>query len=341
MAIIKDGEHAREILETVSSNNQSLPCFCTESVYTTEAIFKGAKQYMEQENISKAFPLIIAFTASYDDRKQLKNYTGLGDYREGILAVKSDIERLSRKDGPYHNMEVIVHLDHAQPGQDDWILEEYGDFISSVMWDCSHYSMDDNISMMKEFTRKNKSRFIIEGAVDEIYNYKAANVRSGMVDEITDPSLATKYYEETACDLIVANLGTEHRRTEGTVKYHREVAREITNQIGRKLVLHGTSSLSQEDLSGLQDDGIVKVNLWGKLESDPGKKLAGVLIRELENHLSKEQVDQLITEKYLHPEMSKKTYRPSIQYLTEKYRRDEVYLPEATKIVREVYKTLY
>jgi fructose/tagatose bisphosphate aldolase len=341
MAIIKDGEKAREILETVSSNNQSLPCFCTESVYTTEAIFMGAKQYMDQENITGPFPLIIAFTASYNDRQQLKNYTGLGDFKEGMLAVKADIERLARNDGPYHNLEVIVHLDHAQPGQDDWIVEDYGDFISSVMWDCSHFSMSDNISMMKKFTRKNRSRFIIEGAVDEIYNYNAKKVRSGVIDQITNPELAAKYHKETACDLIVANLGTEHRRTEGTVEYHRDVAREITNLVGRKLVLHGSSSLKKEDLDGLQEDGIVKVNLWGKLESDPGKKLAEVLIRNLENLLSKDQVDMLIQEGYLKPEMSSRTYRPSIQFLTEKYRRDEVYLPEAANIVRETYKALY
>ena len=341
MAIIRDGEKAREIIETVSKNNQSLPCFCTESVYTTEAIFLGIKQYKEKENISGQLPVIIAFTASYHDRQQLRNYTGLGEHKEGMLAVKADIERLSRNDGPYHDLDVIVHLDHAQPGADDWLIEEYGDFISSVMWDCSQFSMKDNISMIQDFTRKNRSGFIIEGAVDEIYNYNAENVRSGVIDQITDPVLAERYYNETGCDLIVANLGTEHRRTEGTVEYHHEIAREITRRIGRKLVLHGSSSINQEELSGLPADGILKVNLWGRLESDPGKKLADVMVRDLEHLLSKDKINQLIESGYLHPDMRDKTYSPSIQYLTEKYRRDEVYLPEAARIVSAVYKALF
>jgi fructose/tagatose bisphosphate aldolase len=341
VAIIKDGENAREIIRSVARNNRSLPCFCTESVYTTEAIFKGAKQFKDETGISGDLPVIIAFTASYHDRQQLKNYTGLGVHKEGLLAVKADIERLSRPDGPYHNLDVIVHLDHAQPGKDDWIIENYGQFISSVMWDCSEHSLKDNISMMKSFTSQYRTRFVIEGAVDEIYNYNAQESRSGVKDEITDPVSAERYFHETGCDLIVANLGTEHRRTEGTVKYHRNVAREITKLIGRKLVLHGTSSVSEEDLGGLQDDGILKVNLWGRLESDPGKKLAEVLIRTLEHQLTAEQVKKLIQEGFLNTIMENKTFHPSIQYLTEKYRRDEVILPRATEIIKQFYSILY
>jgi len=341
MAIIREGEHAREILDKLSGKGQSLPCFCTESVYTTEAIFLGARHFKDQKKLSGQLPLIIAFTASYEDRQQLKNYTGLGDFREGLLAVKADIERLSRQDGPYHDLDVIVHLDHAQPEKDGWIIEEYSDFISSVMWDCSHYSMTDNISMMRTFIQKNKSKFVIEGAVDEIYNYNAENIRSGVIDQITDPELAERYYQETACDLIVANLGTEHRRTEGTVEYHRKVAKAITRRIGRRLVLHGTSSLDEGDLSGLADDGILKVNLWGKLESQPGKELAENLLRNLEHQLSTDKITQLIQEGFLNPKMGEKMHRPSIQYLTEKYRRDEVHIPVAANIVRETYQSLY
>lgn len=341
MPIIKDGEQAREIMVTISREGRSLPCYGTESVYTTEAIFKGVKAYKENNNIKGRLPFIIAFTASYADRQQLKNYTGLADFRAGMAAVKSDIERLSDPAGPYHDLDVIVHLDHAQPGADDWILEEYGDFIASVMWDCSYYAMKDNISMTKKFTEENRSRFLIEGAVDEIYNYSSDNKRGEVVDNISDPSVAERFFHETGCDLIVANLGTEHRRTEGTVKYHRDVAREITSRIGRKLVLHGTSSLSSKDLSGLAGDGIVKVNLWGKMESEPGKKLAMTLIRNLQNILSKEQIEDLVEENLLHPSLMEKDFSPSIHYLTEKYRRDEIYLPETVRIVRETFKNLY
>lgn len=340
MPIINNGEQAREILNRIIEEKRTLPCFCTESVYTTEAIFKGASVFKSQSGMKGNLPLIIAFTASYEDRQQLKNYTGMANSREGMLAVKSDIERLSREGGPYSDLDVIVHLDHTQPGKDNWILEEYEGFISSVMWDCSHFSLSENKEMMKQFISKYKSSFIIEGAVDEIYNYNTESETPEVIDMITDPEVAESYFNETGCDLIVANLGTEHRRTEGTVEYHGEIARKIRDKIGRRLVLHGTSSLDQSELKDLPHDGIVKVNLWGNLEALPGKKLAETLIKNLKHILPENQVDTLITDGFLNESMRSGSYRPSIQYLTEKYRRDEVYIPEAASIISTFYSVL-
>jgi len=341
MPIISEGKDARDIINRIISTGKSIPCFCTESVYTTEAIFKGAKLFKLHNNISGNLPIIIAFTANYADRQQLKNYTGLEDLREGLLAVKADIERLSRSTGHYHDLDIIVHLDHAQPGKDNWILEEYDDFISSVMWDCSHYSMAENIAMTKEFVKANKSNFVIEGAVDEITNYNPEGKDIKLIDDITQPEAAEKFFYETGCDLIVANLGTEHRRTEGKVKYHGDIAQIISSKIGRRLVLHGTSSINEEEMQNLPHDGIVKVNLWSNLESIPGKKLAEVLIRNLEHQLSIEQIKTLIEEGYLNTKMMDKIYKPSIHYLTEKYRRDQIYLPETIKIIEKTLMSLY
>jgi fructose-bisphosphate aldolase class II len=341
MAIIRDGEQARSILERMIRDGNTLPCFCTESLYTTEAIFMGASRFKTGQNIKDNLPLIIAFTASYKDRPQLLNYTGFADYREGMLAVRSDIERLARADGPFNDLDVIVHLDHGQPGQDDWIINEHGDFISSVMWDCSHYSLKDNIRMMKEFVARHRRSFIIEGAVDEIYNYSPGNTRLDMTDKITNPAAAEIYYHETGVDLLVPNLGTEHRRTEGTVNYHGDVARQISDKVGRRLVLHGTSSLNQDELASLPGDGIVKVNLWANLEAVPGKQLAEKIIRELENILPADTAASLVNEGLLGRIMLEKTYRPSIAFLTEKFRRDEIYLPVASSIVQQFYELLY
>lgn len=341
MPIITNGEQAREIMNSFIESSSSLPCFCTESVYTTEAIFKGCKTFKDENSIKGQIPMMIAFTASYKDRQQLKNYTGLADPREGILAVKSDIERLARDDGPYSDLDVIVHLDHAQPGTDNWIIEGFQDFISSVMWDCSHFSIKDNIRMMKNFKDQYRSDFIIEGAVDEIYNYNASNERTGVIDHITSAATALDYYQKTGVDLMVANLGTEHRRTEGTVEYHGKEAREISTLVGRRLVLHGTSSLDTKDLGSLSADGIVKVNLWGNLESVPGKRLAEQIIKELEHQLSREKIEELINGKYLDHNMLSMSFKPSIHYLTEKYRRDEIYLPVAISIVKQFYEYLY
>lgn len=341
MPIIRDGNQARAILQDTISQGKAIPCFCTESVYTTEAIFKGAKAFKAEARINTNLPVFIAFTASYADRQQLKNYTGLSDEREGILAVKADIERLARIDGPYSDIDVMVHLDHAQPESDAWLIEEFNDFICSVMWDCSHYAMEENIRMVKSFVEKYRDFFIIEGAVDEIYNYKSGQERGEVIDNITDPETAFRYKNETGVDLVVANVGTEHRRTAGKAEYHRNTALAISQKIGRRLVLHGTSSLQENEIYMLPKDGMVKVNLWANLEALPGQALLQNLISNIQSILTKEQIQELVNRALLSEKTAQSVSSPTIEFLTEKYRRDDIYLPTVISIVKQFYKYLY
>jgi hypothetical protein len=73
----------------------------------------------------------------------------------------------------------------------------------------------------------------------------------------------------------------------------------------------------------------------------PGKALLIKLIRELEHQLSDGQVKELISDGYLDKGMLTGSYKPSIHYLTEKYRRDEIYLPEAARIIQYFYEQLF
>jgi hypothetical protein len=145
----------------------------------------------------------------------------------------------------------------------------------------------------------------------------------------------------TEGNIATVDLGTEHRRTQGTVEYHRDVARAISGKIGRKLTLLGTFSIQSNALSCLPGDGIVKVNMWGRLESGPGKELVGTLLREITGQLSPERAKTLMEQGILGKAYAHKDFRPSIQFLTEKYRRDSIYLPEAESIVTDVCRQLY
>jgi fructose-bisphosphate aldolase class II len=342
MPIIRDGKKAREIINRVKASGNSLPCFCTENVITTEAIFAGVQAFKHENNITGSLPLIIAFTAGYPGRQQLLNYSNVHDFREGFMALRSDIERLARNGGPFKDIDVIVHLDHAQPGDDDWIFRENSDFISSVMYDCSHYSIEDNTRMVKDFVSHYSRDFIVEGCVDEIYNYSADGGDRHVKDDITTADDAEKYFNETGVDLVVANLGTEHRRTEGALKkYHRDAAQAIKQTIGRQLVLHGTSSLNLDEIKNLPEDGIVKVNIWTILEVLPGKMLAREIIKNLHNILDNKDIEELVKDGILQEEISKKAAKPSLDFLTEQYRRDKVLIPGIIELIKKYYSYLY
>lgn len=342
MPVIRNGEKAREIIDKVKKTGNSLPCFCTENIMITEAIFMGAKKFKEEQNIKGQLPLIIAFTASYEKRQQLKNYSGLSDFKEGLLAVRDDIKRIARDEGRFNDIDVIVHLDHAQPGDDDWIFKENKDFISSIMYDCSRYSLKDNIKMVKNFVKKHKKDFVIEGCVDEIYDYNKSNEKLEVKDTITEVDNVEIYFKETGVDLVVVNLGTEHRRTEESLKkYHRDVAQKIRDKIGRQLVIHGTSSLDYTESKNLPHDGIVKVNIWTTLEVNPSRIMANKIIKNIDKMLLKEGIEKLVNEGFLNKKVLDKGGRPSLDFLTEKYRRDDIIIPCVVKQVKNYYENFY
>ena len=342
MPIVRDARKAREIITSVKHSGNTLPCFCTENVITTEAVFQGAQTFKNTLAVSGHVPVFIAVTASYPERKQLLNYSSLHDYREGFLAFRNDVERLARPDGPYPDLDVIVHLDHAQPGSDDWIFEENDDFISSVMYDCSHYPLDENIRMVQEFVSRHKDRLIVEGCVDEIYASDSGAGRRDFKDTITTAEDACRYFEKTGVDLLVANLGTEHRRTAGALKhYHREAAREISAKIGRQLVLHGTSCLNRDDIKNVPDDGIVKVNIWTILEVLPGQNLVKECVRNVNRILDADQIAELVNEHIIDPVCLKKDIKPDLDFLTGLYRRDSVLIPETAALIQHYYSWLY
>lgn len=235
-----------------------------------------------------------------------------------------------------------MHLDHAQPGDDDWIFKENKDFISSIMYDCSCHSLNDNIKMVKDFVKKHKKDFVIEGCVDEIYDYSVSNEKLEVKDVITEVNDVEIYFKETGVDLLVANLGTEHRRTESALKkYHRDAAQKIRDKIGRQLVLHGASSLSYTESKNLPQDGIVKVNIWTILEVNPSRVMADKIIKNIDKMLLKESIEKLVNEGFLNKKVLNKGREPSLDFLTEKYRRDDIFIPAIVKQVKNYYENFY
>ena len=73
---------------------------------------------------------------------------------------------------------------------------------------------------------------------------------------------ARKFLRDTGVDILVPNVGTEHRATADQVRYLSENAREISAALGKILCLHGTSSVKPEDLLKEQGFDISKGEFW-------------------------------------------------------------------------------
>lgn len=337
MPIVYKPEQVRKIYRKLREKQVCIPAFGTENSQTTEAIIRATYEIGIEGNISNP-PVVIAFTAHYEGRQQLSNYTSVGNVYEGFLAAKSDIERLTRPEGNYKNVQVMVHLDHGHPDKDQRLFTEGKDFFASVMYDCSYLPLKDNMDKTAGFVRENKYCYLIEGIVDEIYESESKTIKSRLVT----PEDTQKYVNLTNVDMVVVNLGTEHRVIAGQIKYQRNRAREISKKVGKILVLHGTSSLDESELEGLKDDGIIKANIWTILEKVGTQSVVLDLISHLGKILPVAELerlyqDEIITEKFL---QKARTTKNDLKFLTLFHQRNEVWMPAVIRRIKDYFKTL-
>jgi fructose-bisphosphate aldolase class II len=202
-----------------------------------------------------------------------------------------DLSVLMDEEGPYAACRVFPMLDHGQPEGDRWLLEEDLDSFAMVMFDASEWPFEENLARTADYVARFGERVVVEGAVAELKEARDA----GKAFPMTTPGQAERFLRETGCDLIVPNVGTEHRAAEvGEAAYHPERAREIAAAVGPNLVLHGTSCMGEADLSGVPHDGFVKVNVWTIIEKTGAEQLAEFALREVGNLVERERAERWV-----------------------------------------------
>jgi len=331
--IISDLKQVKELYKEAAQRGWVLPCICSENLTTTEAIMSAAAEFGREKNI-KDVPVIIAITCNYSHRSQAPYYTHTRDCYTGLKLFYNDIKVLTEKGAPFEDLRVMVHLDHIQYNADIKLLETDLSQFASIMYDASALPFDENIKLTSEFVNQKGNEILIEGACDEI-----VDATGGQHNEITTLEKAYKYITETGADMIVANLGTEHRATGKELKYHGDAARSIKEKIGTKIVLHGTSSVTNEQVKKLFNDGICKVNIWTALERDSSPVLFEDMVKNASKVAGTDMVQKLINEGYLTKKCATGE-KISIRNFTTAY-RNEITFNEMKKMVKNYLDMWY
>jgi len=314
MPLITGRNRVLEVLAATAARRWVLPAFNTENLTTTEAVLAAACERARILGFPKV-PIMIGITNNYSHRPQTKHYTQTGNWEVGLRLFLADLHVLCAPPSPYAQLEVLVHLDHIQWDTDAELLAGNLAQFSSIMFDASSLPMEENIRRTAAFVAQAAGTLLIEGACDAISEAGQSANRSAL----TDPGTAEDYWRSTGVDLLVANLGTEHRATLATVAYHGETARAITARIGPRLCLHGSSSVARGDLGKLFDDGVRRVNLWTALERDS----TPVLLEAMQAH-----ADELAGPK------------ASLKYFSTTWRQ-EIVFAEMKRIVRQYLDIWY
>ena len=303
MPLITDYKAVKDIYAQAAQLGVALPVFCTEDRETLEAILASALKMSEEIGVED-LPIIPAWTCRYPSRGQMTLLTACGDPVLGTRMMFSDMKLFAGDNSPYSKLRIIPHLDHAFPWLDGDILDNFADSFASVMCDASEKPFDENIRITADYVERFKGKVVVEGAVDEIYESGGQSEKN----EHTTVEQAQKFLSHTGADVIVPNVGTEHRATADMVKYNSQRARQISGAVGKILCLHGTSSVNPGDLFKLPLDGFVKINVYTTLAVNGGQALTRKTLANLGNIFTKKQLNELVEQNILNPAVLSEEY---------------------------------
>ena len=283
MSIITEKNKANEVIKRFRKHKASMAIFCTASHWNTEAILLAASRYAKKYNIVN-IPLAVAITFNYKYMPQSQRVTYSGDAKTGFISIMEHLNILcDRIESPYKNVTVLPHLDHADPVTDKWALTEGLPYLASVMFDAQKYSFNDNMKITKDYVDTYGKYVLVEGVMEglSVDGHTIAKEDNNYIEKALD------YYSNTGIDFLVADLGTEQQSHEiGKCEYRRNRAREITCNLGKEiLVLHGTSCLSEDQMSTLAQDGIIRVNMWTRIVREAGQYAAERVVKRYEKIL--------------------------------------------------------
>lgn len=152
---------------------------------------------------------------------------------------------------------VAMHLDHGES------LEVAKQFIdagfTSVMIDGSHYPYEENVAMTKSVCDYAHAHGVtVEGELGTI-----SGIEDGVISDkglYTDPQQALDFVRRTGVDSLAVAVGTSHGaykfKPGQKPKLRFDILQEIEQVLpGLPIVLHGASSVNQEDVKTINEFG--------------------------------------------------------------------------------------
>jgi len=160
---------------------------------------------------------------------------------------------------------VVIHLDHGLKKETCLKALELG--FTSIMYDCSTDSYDENVRKVKEMADIAHSfGATIEGELGHVGdNEGSAEGSSHLADPskfFTDPKMAKDYVQKTGVDALAIAVGNAHGAYKLPPKLDFERIRTIAKTVDVPLVLHGGSGLTDNDFRQAIKEGISKVNIF-------------------------------------------------------------------------------
>lgn len=168
---------------------------------------------------------------------------------------------------------VVIHLDHGLKKETCQKALELG--FSSIMYDCSTDSYEENVRKMKEMAEIAHSYgATIEGELGHVGNNEDGEDLQNPSRYFTDPKLAKDFVEKTGVDALAIAVGNAHGAYKLPPKLDFERIRTIASAVDVPLVLHGGSGLTDNDFRQAVSLGISKVNIFTDINAAAARAAA-------------------------------------------------------------------
>ena len=175
----------------------------------------------------------------------------MGGYKTVVGMVNGMLEELNI------TVPVALHLDH---GSYEGALKVIEAGFSSVMFDGSHYSIEENIAKTKEIVEIAHSKGIsVEAEVGSIGGEEDGVVGAG---EVADPA-ECKLIADLGVDMLAAGIGNIHGKyPENWAGLNFDTLEAINNATGdMPLVLHGGTGIPADMIQKAISLGVSKINV--------------------------------------------------------------------------------
>ena len=180
---------------------------------------------------------------------------GAGKYMTGFKTVAAMVKAMIETLGI--TVPVALHLDH---GSYDGALACIDAGFSSVMFDGSHYGIEENIQKTKEIIEIAHSKGIsVEAEVGAIGGEEDGVIGNG---EVADPD-ECKMIADLGVDMLAAGIGNIHGKyPENWAGLNFDVLAKIQEKTGTMpLVLHGGNGIPEEMIKKAISLGVSKINV--------------------------------------------------------------------------------
>lgn len=225
----------KEILQDAHKNGYAVGAFNINNMEIIQAVIAAAEE-------EKA-PVILQTSEG------AIKYAGM-DYLSAMVKVAANKAKVP----------VALHLDH---GTDfDNLVRCIANGWTSVMFDGSHFPLEENIKWTKEVVKIARAAGVsIEAELGRLGGVED-NISVAEKDAFfTDPDEAKTFVEQTGIDYLAIAIGTAHGKYKGEPKLDFDRLKTIKGMLNMPIVLHGASGVPEDSIKKAIALGVNKINI--------------------------------------------------------------------------------